>query len=323
MTSCACSKPRASLLPTRPEIWGLKELLDADLGRTMVVATRSVMERAAETLPFEIAGSLDSLSNGLDTLIAIGGGTLIDEAKAWRAGLVPRARLIAIPSLWGSGAEVSPVAVLNRRGRKEIQVGEHLIPDVRCRWPELALSLPDDKARYACGDVWAHALEGFLSPLATDELRQELADLIREILDLPIGNDPRWFEPSARACAAQARSGVGLVHGIAHTLEGYLRVELPETGWGHAMLCSLFLRPVMEFNRRNSPKWERLMQEHELDEEVIIKVLEDLHESGAYALALPLLERHWMEILRDPCSRTNSALIRPASKGFFVENAVH
>lgn len=310
-----------SLLQSKPETWDLRQLLDAELGRTVVLATQSVAERAAELLPFKQTAELDSLPNDLDTLIVIGGGSLMDEAKAWRADHAPTTRLIAIPSLWGSGAEVSPVAVLNRQGKKEIHVGDELIPDIRCLWPELAESIPEDMARYACGDAWSHALEGFLSPLADSHLQRELAEVIREMLKLPLGNDPRWFEPSARACAGQARAGVGLVHGIAHTLEGHLRAEFPGAGWGHARLCALFLWPVMQFNRQHSPKLERLTRQYNLDGAAILALLQGLHEPDAYAQALPLLDRHWMEILRDPCSRTNSTLVRPASKVFFMEQA--
>jgi alcohol dehydrogenase class IV len=308
-------------LQNKPETWNLRQLLDAELGQTVVLATRSVSEKAAESLPFKHSTGLDYLPNDLDTLIVIGGGTLMDEAKAWRAGHAPKTRLIAIPSLWGSGAEVSPVAVLNRQGKKEIHVGDALIPDIFCLWPELASSIPENIARYACGDAWSHALEGFLSPLASSLLQHDLAEVIKEMLKLPLGKDPRWFEPSARACAGQARSGVGLVHGIAHNLEGCLRAEFPEAGWGHAKLCSLFLWPVMEFNRHHSTKWECLMQQYNLDEEATLKFLQDLHEPDVYAQALPFLQQHWMDILRDPCSRTNSALVRPASKRFFMEHA--
>ena len=308
-------------MQNKPETWDLRQLLDAELGQTVVLATRSVTEKAAELLPFKHSTDLGCLRNDLDTLIVIGGGTLMDAAKAWRAAHAPKTRLIVIPSLWGSGAEVSPVAVLNRQGKKEIHVGDELIPDILCLWTELANSIPENIARYACGDAWSHALEGFLSPLADSHLQQNLAEVIQEMLRLPLGKDPRWFEPSARACAGQACSSVGLVHGIAHTLEGYLRAEFPEAGWGHAKLCSLFLWPVMEFNRQHSPKWECLMQQYNLDEAATLKFLQDLHEPDAYAQVLPLLQQHWMEILRDPCSRTNSALVRPASKSFFMEHA--
>lgn len=305
----------------KPESWDLGQLLGAELGQTMVLATRSVRKKATQSLPFEQSNDLANLPDDLDTLIVIGGGTLIDEVKAWRAGHAPVTRLIAIPSLWGSGAEVSPVAVLNRQGKKEIHIGDELIPDVVCIWPELASSIPENIARYACGDAWSHALEGFLSPLASSQLQNDLAEVMQEMLTLPLGRDPRWFGPSARACAGQARSSVGLVHGIAHNLEGYLRTEFPAAGWGHAKLCSLFLWPVMEFNRQHSSKWQNLMQQHDLDEEAILQVLQELHKPDVYDQALPFLQQYWMEILRDPSSRTNSVLVRPGSKSFFVEHA--
>ena len=308
-------------MQNKPESWSLEHLLGAQLGRTVLLTTPSVSKRAAESLPFKLARGLDILPNDLDTLIVIGGGTLMDEAKAWRAHHAPGTRLIAIPSLWGSGAEVSPVAVLNRQGKMEIHLGDELVPDIRCLWPQLALSVPDHLARYACGDAWSHALEGFLSPLADSNLQQDLADVIQQMVNLPLGNDPRWFELSARACTGQARSSVGLVHGIAHSLERYLRAEFPGAGWGHARLCSLYLWPVIEFNRQHSPKWDRLTDQYQLDGATILKLLQDLHEPDSYEQLLDLLDQHWMEILRDPCSRTNSALVRPASKTFFMEHA--
>ena len=40
---------------------------------------------------------------------------------------------------------------------------------------------------------------------------------------------------------------------------------------------------------------------------------------AAYLSDEYLLDAHWMDVLRDACSRTNSALVRPASKAFFLE----
>ena len=60
---------------------------------------------------------------------------------------------------------------------------------------------------------------------------------------------------------------------------------------------------------------------HPLQPEVGLAFVQDLHEPESYEQVLGLLDRHWMEILRDPCSRTNSALVRPASKTFFMEHA--
>ena len=309
-------------MQNKPETWTLEQLLGARLGHAILLATPSVLKRATESLPFELAEDFDRLPEDLDTLIVIGGGTLLDRSKIWRARYAPGIRLIAIPSLWGSGAEVSPVAVSNHRGEKEIVIGDEFIPDICCLWPELAVTVPDHMARHACGDAWSHALEGFLSPLADKDVQLQLAEVIQEMVKLPLASDPRWFELSARACAGQARSSVGLVHGIAHSLERYLLADFPEAGWGHAKLCSILLLPVIEFNRQHSPKWERLTQQYELDDAAILNLLQELHDADSYQQVLPFLDLHWMEILRDPCSRTNSALVRRSSKMFFMEYAV-
>jgi alcohol dehydrogenase class IV len=179
-------------------------------------------------------------------------------------------------------------------------------------WPELAATIPAERARMACGDVWAHALEGFLSPLAKPELRRELAGLLQEMLRLPLGNDPAWFDVSAQACAAQARSSVGLVHGIAHTLE--------EKGpWGHAQLCATYLLPVMRFNLEVSAKPQALLAEFAIDRDAVLRALSALHDPETYRRSLPVLSENWKSVLRDPSTRTNCALVRPQHLDFFTK----
>lgn len=265
------------------------------------------------------------LPSACDLLVAIGGGKLIDRAK-WMckapalsgAAATP---LIAIPSLWGSGAEASRVVVLDDHGRKTIHVDDRLLPDARAIWPELAETVPPALARDACGDTWSHALEGFASPLASDSLRAELASLMRTMLALPLDTDARWFEPSARACAGQAASSVGLIHGIAHTLEAPLIAAHPGAGWGHARLCATFLWPVLRFNLESSDKVRTIANAHGLDFDAIARVARNLFNPAAFSQALPLLTEHWRSVLRDPCTRTNPVLVRPASLEFFQQEA--
>ena len=177
-------------------------------------------------------------------------------------------------------------------------------------WPELADSLTPELVRDACGDVWAHALEGYLSPLADEKLRNELAGLIRELLDTPIANRPEWFELGARACRLQSRAGVGLVHGIAHSLEGPL-AGTPAAP-GHAALCSTFVLPVFRLNRSLSDKVDTTLGEAGIDPERIESRLAELFDQETFQKLLPALEERWKKILRDPCTRTNCALVRPA-----------
>jgi hypothetical protein len=296
----------------RPEVWSIDKLLGADLGKTVLFVSPKVLPLVRTRLNHPISESLDKLPPDIDTLIVIGGGTRIDMAKAWRFNN-PGVRLVVIPSIWGSGAEASPVVVLNEDGKKKILIDDKYLPDVRCVWPELAKSVTDIMAKHACGDSWAHALEGFLSPLADDTLRSNLAALLKEMTELPLANNPIWFEPSARASSGQAHSSTGLVHGIAHVLEGPLSREHQESQWGHAKLCSIFLWPVMKFNRSASGKFNELMNKYNINADAIFGILEDLFDANSYEEALPSLKKMWKEVLKNPMTRTNSVLVRPGT----------
>jgi alcohol dehydrogenase class IV len=304
-----------------PEVWPLTRLLAENLGPAIVWATPSVRARTESVLPYSHGAPEMELPAPTRTLIAVGGGTLIDAAKVFRRECAPALRLIAVPSIWGSGAEASPVAIVQDGVRKRIRVGSEYIPDVRVEWPELADSAPERLVRNACGDAWSHAIEALLSPLADEDLRGEIATLISRMLGIPLGRDVRWFEASVAACRFQARSSVGLVHGIAHTLEGPLRAEQPEFPWGHAALCSTFLWPVMALNLRLSSRAQEWLSRAGLVPDQVLAVARALFDEESYAFALPLLESHWKEVLRDPCTRTNGALIRPAALDFFQRRA--
>jgi alcohol dehydrogenase class IV len=306
---------------TRPVLLTPEELAKTEIGKALVWGSPRWAQNVAQHLGVELATALSAIPEDMQTLVVVGGGTRIDQAKVWRNRERPELRLVVIPSLWGSGAEASPVAVLDHDGAKEILVGEAYLPDIRCVMPSLAESIPDDLACYACGDSWSHALEGFLSPLASQDLRSDLGQVILAMLGLPLGKHPDWFDLSARACAGQARSSVGLVHGIAHTIEAPLRRAYPETGWGHARLCACFLYPVMCFNRQASNKLDTLMAEYGLETDVVLAHVRDLYDDLDYTSALPVLEGLWKQVLRDQCSRTNSALVRAQSVSYFVDRA--
>ena len=301
---------------TRPVVLSFDQLSQKSTTDTVVWTVSSIRKRVEERLPYPVVAP-NEIPPGTRSLIAIGGGTLLDLAKAWRADNDPELELIAVPSLWGSGAETSPVVVLNVSGEKSIRMNDRFLPDKIVFWTELCESIPEATARMACGDCWSHALEGFLSPLADDSLRIEVAGLLGRMLAVPVGNDPRWFALSGEACAAQAQSSVGLVHGIAHTLEWPLRTCQPEAGWGHAKLCSTFLWPVMEYNRQASDKWRLYMQQYDIDEQAVLAVIRHCYDKNAYAAALESLKQNWRAILRDQCTRTNSSLVRSASLEYF------
>lgn len=298
----------------RPTI--LDDFKKSHLGKAAICVIPSLKDFVQKHLPIPHWEDGDSW-DAIETLIVVGGGNLIDKMKLKVRTEAPNIRLIAVPSLWGSGAEVSPVVVTAESDVKVIRVDSKYIPDKWVLWPELADSLPTSLLKNGCGDSWSHVLEGFLSPLASDDLRKECAELIAQMSQLPLDRDPRWFLLSARACDAQARASVGLIHGIAHTLELPLKQIDPSSTWGHASLCSLYLLPVMSFNRKNSPKLSEYFKRYQIHEESVFKILRELFNQDLYMKTLPLLKDLWRKILTDPCTRTNSVLVRPASLAFF------
>ncbi len=298
----------------KPEVIPLEQLRDHFQGETQALCSAAIAAQVAAEFRVNTISALPA--PGLGTLLVVGGGSRMDRAKRWRAEQSPSTRLIVIPSLWGSGAEVSPIVAITEGGGKHIQMGPQFLPDYRSVWPELAKSIPPNVALHACGDSWSHALEGFLSPLATDLVREELADVIRTLTALPLANDPRWFEASARACTGQSKASVGLVHGIAHTLEGLLGPQ-GHPGWGHARLCATYLYPVMAYNVSCNQKWPEMAAKHHLDTAAIDTILQKLFDAKGYREILPVLEASWPQVIRDVSSRTNSALVRPAAIAFF------
>ena len=290
-----------------PEFWPLDRVRNLDWGETVVWASHAVP--AGEVFPEERLQT-GGFPEGMRQLLVVGGGSLIDHAKFECAAR--KLRLIAIPSIWGSGAENTPIVVLDKDGRKSFQVGEKFFPHARSIWPELANTVSERRRMAGCGDCWTHALEGFLSPVASEGLRLEMAELIRTLIDTTLGAGDEWFQLSATAAEAQSRSSVGLVHGIAHQLEPLLE------GWGHARLCALFLYPVMRFNFERSADVVRKFAAYGLEESRILALAKQLFDADAFAELLPVLEKSWASVLRDPSSRTNPVLVR---KGDFSDLA--
>jgi alcohol dehydrogenase class IV len=246
----------------------------------------------------------------IEAVIVVGGGALIDDVKrTWRQRWPAATELIAVPTIWGSGAEASPVAVWTEGGKKHFQLADALRPTAIAFEPAFAESVSPERARDACGDVWAHAIEGFLSPLATAEIRTRLAEVIGRSVDLPVAPDARWFEIGAEAASLQARSSVGLVHGLAHVLEP----ALADGVHGHARLCALLIAPVLRWNAATSTKWTELTAEYGIDRARVDEIVEGLGTAAERRALVPAIEASWRTILRDPCTRTNSALVRPDS----------
>jgi alcohol dehydrogenase class IV len=211
-------------------------------------------------------------AHGCDGLVALGGGSAMDLAKA--AGLLARqggaladyaavaggaARiaadqppLIAIPTTAGTGSEVGRGAVMVLDdGRKLALVSPHLIPDRALIDPELTLDLPPQLTAATGMDAISHCIETFTAPssnppaeaIAMDGLWRAVRALPRAVAD---GHDRQARHDMAIAAMEGAmafQKGLGAVHALSHPLGAHA-----ELGLHHGTLNAVLLPAVLRFN---------------------------------------------------------------------------
>lgn len=219
------------------------------------------------------------LDRGCDGLIAVGGGSSIDLAKAVAilathpgtlidyatieggsnritAAVAP---LIAIPTTAGTGSEVARGAiVIVNDGRKLGFHSWHLLPRAAICDPLLTLALPPGLTAATGMDAIAHCIETFLSAafnppadgIALDGLARAWRHIERATLD---GQDveARLHMLSASMQGAMAfQKGLGAVHSLSHPL-GALKIN-GQTSLHHGTLNALVMPAVLRFNA-NAP----------------------------------------------------------------------
>lgn len=183
-----------------------------------------------------------------DTVVALGGGSAIDCAKAmvYFSGLSPK--LIAVPTTSGSGSEVTDFAVLTHHGVKYPLVDERIRPDVAVVDGDLVAALP--RALIADGgfDLISHALEASVatgaSPLSDLFAGRALETALSQLQASYEGDqDARRNIHLAATMAGIAFSsaGLGLCHALSHALGG--EFHLP-----HGRLNAIVLPAVVEAN---------------------------------------------------------------------------
>lgn len=204
-----------------------------------------------------------------DLLIAIGGGSVMDLAKA-AAILVcsdksveehlltqrlPETSLpvIAIPTTAGTGSEATPTSVLTdtKAAVKRSIRTEIMMPAVAIVDAELTCSCPAQLTAIVGMDALTQAIESFCSQLATnitEALSEKAICLISQNLERACrdGSDLQaraaLAEGSLLAGLALANARLGAVHGLAHPIGG-------KYGVPHGLACAVLLPAVLEFNR--------------------------------------------------------------------------
>ena len=183
-----------------------------------------------------------------DTVVALGGGSAMDCAKAmvYFAGLP--VSLVAIPTTSGSGSEVTDFAILTHKGVKHPLVDEKLRPAVAILDSQLLGSLPKSLIADTGFDVLCHALEAAVAKNAdafTGAFAREAFCAAYACLPASYAGDTgvrqRLHDAAAMAGLAFTHAGLGLCHAMAHALGGAFHIP-------HGRLNAILLPAVMDCN---------------------------------------------------------------------------
>lgn len=238
--------------------------------------------------------SLDTIIQGFelmksfspDTIIALGGGSPMDAAKGmWlfyehpevnfddlkqkfmdirkRAFRYPelgkKSKLICIPTTSGTGSEVTPFAVItDKKENKKYPLADYsLTPSIAIIDPTLTMTLPKTITADTGLDVLTHAIEAYVSTLAsdfTDGLALQAIKLVFEYLKRAVDNGKddeeareKMHNASCIAGMAFANSFLGICHSLAHKIGGEFHIP-------HGKANAILLPHVIRYNGKKPNK---------------------------------------------------------------------
>lgn len=204
-----------------------------------------------------------------DVIIAIGGGSPIDAAKA--IGIIvnnpefsdvislegvadtknPSLPIFAVPTTSGTAAEVTINYVITDKenSRKFVCVDPHDIPIVSFIDSDLMMGMPKGLCASTGMDAMTHAIEGLITNGAwemSDMLHLKAIEIIGRSLRNSVLGDPKCREEMALgqyiAGMGFSNVGLGLVHGMAHPLSAWYGIP-------HGVACAALLPTVMKYNK--------------------------------------------------------------------------
>jgi alcohol dehydrogenase len=207
-------------------------------------------------------------SGGCDSIIALGGGSVMDCAKG--IGIVstnnlhilefegvdkvenPMPPLICIPTTAGSSADVSQFAIINNTSEKVkiAIISKAVVPDAALIDPEVLITMDNYLTACTAVDALVHAIEAYVSNASsnlTDIHALEAIQLIYSNLLVSLSNPKdiklraKIMHASMLAGLAFSNASLGCVHSMAHSMGGFL--DLP-----HGECNALLLPHVMNYN---------------------------------------------------------------------------
>ncbi len=267
---------------------------------------------------------------GPDVLVALGGGSAMDCAKAMHYFAGGTATLVAVPTTSGSGSEVTDFAILTHGSVKHPLVDRCLRPKLAILEEELLMELPPALVAEGGFDAISHALEALVAKNATpitDALARDAFCTLYSLLPASFNGDKsvrlRLHMAATMAAMAFNQAGLGLCHAMAHSLGGRYHVA-------HGRLGAILLPSVIDCNAYvASGKYASLARAAGLPgsaDTVAVRNLKNALQRLRREMGLPQTlaqagiapQRVWQEqgeivaaAVADPCCRQNPIGVEP------------
>jgi alcohol dehydrogenase class IV len=211
-----------------------------------------------------------------DTIIAIGGGSVMDTAKAaWalyaqpnmdltalspfdELGVKEKAKMICIPTTAGTGSEVTKAVVIreDESGRKFATINAELVADLAILDPLFVKDLPKNLTAWTGMDALTHAVEGYISSWKndfSDACSMKAVKMVFEWLPQSVDN-PENLEAREKMLVAACLAGmsfsnsqVALAHSLGHSMGSVLRLH-------HGLSVGMALPYTIEYIIKDQPE---------------------------------------------------------------------
>ena len=259
---------RRALILTDP---GVRKAGLADLAKDALVDSYvGTFDNIAQDTDLDIVDAATEMARNLraDCIVSVGGGSVIDTAKAVCVTLKnggrandhiafqrltePQTPHIVIPTTSGTGSEVTNIAVIKSKvaGRK-VYIGDtRIMPNAAILDPRFTMTLPPGLTATTAMDAMTHAVEALTSIMSNSICDGQALHAVRLIGEnLPTAvSDGRNERARGNMQVAATMAGwaftiaqVGLVHAMAHTVGMLYNVP-------HGAACGIILPKVMRYN---------------------------------------------------------------------------
>ena len=218
-----------------------------------------------------------------DTVIALGGGSAMDAAKGmwmfyehpdteffgakqkfldirkrtYKIAKPEKTQFVCIPTTSGTGSEVTPFAVItDSETHVKYPLADYaLTPDVAIVDPQFVMSVPASVTADTGMDVLTHAIESYVSVMASDytrglcllEIKLVFDHLENSVNSPDMDSSEKMLNASSMAGMAFANAFLGICHSIAHKIGG-------EYGIPHGRTNAILLPHIIRYNAKDPSK---------------------------------------------------------------------